>query len=329
MPRPTTSDVHVNALLTNILVGWMQRMDAFVSSNVFPIVPVSKRSDNYAEYDRDDFLRIAARARQPGTAAAVGGFDVDTTAQYSVTRYDVAYKLPDDIRNNQDVPISLERGGMRWIAQQLRMLFDKIWADAYFKTGVWTGDQTGVSSGPSTDEFLQFDQSGSQPIETFRKQITDMEESTGYRPTVLVLGSHTWRIIQDHADLLDRIKQVQKGIVTSDLLAQVLELEKVVIARGTETTSKKAAGTTTTAYQVDGRAAALYYAAPAPQIDMPSAGYTFSWTGLGPGPDGQRVKQWRDERIESDMFEGAMALDHKLVAADLGRFFTTAIGASA
>lgn len=329
MPRPTQSDVHVNALLTNILVGWMQRMDAFVSTNVFPVVPVSKTSDNYAEFDRDDFLRIAARARKPGTPAAVGGFDVDTTAQYLTTRYDVAYKLPDDIRKNQDTPISLERGGMRWIAQQLRMLFDKIWADAYFKTSVWTGDQTGVAAAPGANQFLQFDQTGSQPIETFRKQITDMEESTGYRPNVLVLGSHTWRIIQDHPDLLDRIKQVQKGIVTTDLLAQVLELSKVVVARGTETTSRKAAATTTTAYQVNGRAAALYYAAPAPQIDMPSAGYTFSWTGLGPGPEGQRVKQWRKEEIESDMFEGAMALDHKVVAVDLGRFFDQAIATTA
>jgi hypothetical protein len=329
MPRATLSDVHVNALLTNILVGWMQRMDAFVSTNVFPVVPVTKRSDQYAEFDRDDFLRIAARERKPGTPAAVGGFDVDTTATYSVTRYDVAYKLPDDIRNNQDVPISLERGGMRWIAQQLRMLFDKIWADAYFKVSVWDGDQTGVSSSPSTDQFLQFDQSGSQPIETIRKQMTDMEEKTGYRPNRLVLGSHTWRIIQDHTDLLDRIKQVQRGIMTSDILASVLELEKVVIARSTETTSRKAAGTTTTAYQVDGRAMALYYAAPSPQIDMPSAGYTFSWTGLGPGPEGQRVKQWRDERVESDMFEGAMALDHKVVAGALGRFFATAVGATA
>jgi hypothetical protein len=58
----------------------------------------------------------------------------------------------------------------------------------------------------------------------------------------------------------------------------------------------------------------------------PTAGYTFSWNGyLGAGAEGNRIKRFRIERLESDRVEIQMAFDLKLVAADLGYFFTSII----
>jgi len=87
-----------------------------------------------------------------------------------------------------------------------------------------------------------------------------------------------------------------------------------------------AKGQTAAHSYIAGKAAALFYVPPAPGLMTPSAGYTFAWTGFaGAGGEGQRIKRFRLERIESDRVEGQMAYDHKKVAADLGYFFNTII----
>jgi len=59
---------------------------------------------------------------------------------------------------------------------------------------------------------------------------------------------------------------------------------------------------------------------------MPSGGYTFSWNGFaGAGPQGQRIKRFRMEHLESDRIEAQMAYDQKLVGADLGCYFATIV----
>jgi hypothetical protein len=60
-----------------------------------------------------------------------------------------------------------------------------------------------------------------------------------------------------------------------------------------------------------------------PGILIPSAGYTFSWTGLfGMGPMGTRVKTFREEAMAKDVVEMEAAYAMKLVSADLGFFFS-------
>ena len=68
--------------------------------------------------------------------------------------------------------------------------------------------------------------------------------------------------------------------------------------------------------------ALLTYSERSPGIMKPSAGYTFSWTGMrGAGANGGRIKRFRMEHLESDRVEIEMAFDQKQVASDLGAFF--------
>jgi hypothetical protein len=54
---------------------------------------------------------------------------------------------------------------------------------------------------------------------------------------------------------------------------------------------------------------------------VPSAGYTFVWTGYnGSGSYGQRMSSFRMDPIRSDRFEIELAFASKKVADDLGTF---------
>ena len=58
----------------------------------------------------------------------------------------------------------------------------------------------------------------------------------------------------------------------------------------------------------------------------PSAGYTFTWTGLlGTAALGTTITRMRMEPKKATRIEIEQSFDQKLVAADLGRFFATAV----
>ena len=77
---------------------------------------------------------------------------------------------------------------------------------------------------------------------------------------------------------------------------------------------------------IGGKHALLLYTPATPGLMTPSAGYTFTWTGLlGGGALGTRISRMRVELRKADRVEIEMAFDQKQVAADLGYFFLTAV----
>jgi len=133
-----------------------------------------------------------------------------------------------------------------------------------------------------------------------------------------------WVALVDHPDFIDRIKYSERAIVGPELLAAVLGISKVVELGAVE--NQAAEGQTADYDFVAGKHALLAYAADRPSTMAPSAGYTFTWTGLiGAGRDGQRIKNFRIERLEVDRVEIQTAFDQKVVAPELGAFFADAV----
>ena len=65
MAQPTPSDVHVDAILTNISVAYIQDQNYFIANKVFPSIPVEKQSDKYFKYTKGDWFRDEAAVRAP------------------------------------------------------------------------------------------------------------------------------------------------------------------------------------------------------------------------------------------------------------------------
>lgn len=328
MPNPTIGDVHVNRPLTQLSIAYMQKQSNFIASTVFPNIPVSKKSDLYFTYDRGDFWRNEVQRRAPGAETAGSGHRL-STASYQCEVFAIHRDVDDQTRANADEPINLDREAAQWLSLQLLLKKEQDFVSTFFTTGIWTGsstgtDLTGVSAGPTSGQFLQWDDASSTPIETIRAEIVAMAEKTGFKPNTLVIGPEVWAALIDHPDLLDRIKYTQRGVVTMDLLAGLLDLDRVLVGWGTRNTAAEGA---TNVYDFFwGKSALLCYSNPNPGLMVPSAGYTFSWTGLlGAGALGGRIRSFRLERNQSDRIEAEMSYDLKQVAPDLGVFFSGAV----
>lgn len=326
--RPTQSDVHVNRPLSNILVAYMQDDSKAISKSVFPVVPVAHKTDSYYKWKRDDFFRISAAERAPGSPSEGGGFDLETDT-YNCKEYAIHKDLEDAVVDNADTELDLEEAATRYVGQQLLLKRESVFNSTFITTGIWTGsstgsDLTGVAGAPGAGQVKQWDQATSTPIEDLRSQIVAMEEKTGYRPNTLLVGPYVWKALEDHPELIDRIKFTQKGVVTKDLLAGLLGIDRIVV--GSMAYNSAVEGRTASYSFIHGKFALLCYTAARPSLMEPSAGYIFSWTKRpGAGPEGQRIKRFRIEEREVWRIEGQMNFAMKQVCADLGAYFTTVV----
>lgn len=317
MPQPTSSDVFVNELLTNILIAYLQDKGEYVASNTFPTVPVEKQSAIYPVYPRDAWFRDEAQERAPGAESAGGGFTTDLTNTYNCRVIAYHQDVPDQVRANQQPPINLDRDASEFVARKILLKREIDFAAKFLTTGLWTGSSTGTDIVPGT----KWDNASGTPIEDVMKQKEAMRTKTGFRPNVMVVAPLVDVALKNNDDIIDRYKHTQKGIITNDLLAGAFGVDKYLVAGGIKNTAKEGA-TRVMADIMTTEQVLLAYAAPRPSILLPSAGYNFSWTGLlGNGSYEGVMREFRREKLRSDRFEGESAYDQKLVAADLGVYF--------
>jgi hypothetical protein len=323
--QPTPGDVHVNAPLTNISVAFIQSAADFIASRVFPNIPVSKQSDRYYTYNRGDFNRDEMDLRAPGTESAGSGYSLDNTPTYFADRYSVHKDIPDEVRANADAALNPDREATVFVTTKALIKREKLFVAKYFKTSVWGTDITGASSNPGSGQVLQWNDANSDPIKNVRDAKRTIRQSTGFEPNKLVLGRAVYDALVDHPDVIDRVKYGQtagapaKGTLAA--LAALFEIEEILVMNAIENTAKE--GQTATHAFIGGKHAMLCHSASSPGLMTPTAGYTFSWTGLmGNGIEGNRIRQFRLEREGVDRVEIDMCFDQKLVAAELGLFFS-------
>lgn len=330
MPNPSHSAVHISQPLTDLSVGrWDANRDKYVAAKIFPAVGVMKQSDKYYTYTSADLLRSDAQRRGPGAEIAIGGYRVSNDS-YFCDRWALGRDIDDPTRANADPQFNLDAEAVDYVTDKIAMAQDKEWVDGFFATAKWSGassstDMTGSATVPAstTEDFLQWNDVASTPIEDIRGEIVAVEEGSGYRPNKLVLGAHVYRHLIDHPDILDRIKYTERAMVGPQLLASLWDLDEVVVLRAV--INSAAEDVAESVGFMAGKHALLAYVNPNPGLRSVTAGIKFVWTGAGVPIEGARIKRYRLERNESDRIEGETWVDFKQVSADLGAFFASAV----
>lgn len=321
MPQPTQSDVHVDAILTNISVAYIQNPAHYISTQVFPVVPVEKQSDIYYTYTKGDWFRDEAQKRADATESAGSGYGL-STASYYADVWALHKDIGDQTRKNTDNPLDADRDATNWLSQRMMLRQEIQWVDDYFKTGVWGTDKTGT-----TDFTVWSDYAASDPIEDVEGGKETILQNTGLMANTLVIGYQVFRKLRNHPDIIDRIKYTQ-GVtgrtVTAEMLAAMFDLDRVLVAKAVKNTA--AEGATDSFAFTHGKHAFLCHTAASPGLLTPSAGYVFSWRGIseGLGTD-VGVSRFRMPELRADRIEAQMAWDNKVVATDLGYFFSGAV----
>lgn len=320
MAQPDASDVHVNALLTQLSIAF--RNAHYISDLVYPPVMVEKQSDIIPLYDRDMWLRGQAQIRAPGTKAARSGYTVDTSNTYFTRNFAIGKAIPDEVRDNADAPFNSDRDANEWVTDQIMLEKEVQFAAIAFASGNYTTTVTGTS------DFVKFNDYGnSDPFGVLRTQMRAVRQLIARRPNVIAMGEICWDRLADHPDFLDRIKGAASpgspAVVTKALMAAVLEVEDVVVADALRVTSEEGAATETRADFIDDDIIALYRPQ-RPSLMQPAAGYGFFWRPATGGGQ-QFIRRYREEPERQTVIEAHSYLDYNSISADAGVMLIDAV----
>lgn len=314
MPQPTQSQVHVDAILTNVSVAFMNEMDSFVASKVFPTISVNKQSDKYFTYSQADFYRDQAKVRADGTESAGSGYSLSTDF-YSSSVWALHKDIGDQVRANSDSPLDPDMDATRFLTHQMMIRQERDWASNYFTTGVWGTDST-----PST----LWDATGSDPIGDIQTGINTILNNTGYLANTLVLSYNAYKTLRNHPDFVDRYKYTSADSITPELIGKVLDLPRVMVMKGVYNSA--AEGASASYGQIGDKDALLCYVAPSAGLMTASAGYNFVWNGVGGGlGTSVAVSKYRMDWLRADRLEIESAWDFKVVSSALGYFFSNPV----
>jgi hypothetical protein len=308
MSQPTVNDVQaVDPILTNMLVGYKQADARFVSSQIFPSVPVDKMGFTYYILTKKYWFVDEMQKRAPGGRFARGGFGVES-ATGQVDLWGLEYPVPDEDQANSQLPLTLEGIGTQWLAQQSLIRKERAWAADFMAASVWTTQDNNATT--DWDDF-----SAGDPVKDIKTGKRAISQLTGQTPNTLLVGEIVDDAITLHPDILDRIKYTvaATGAAVDSAVAAILKVQRYIVATAIYNSANE--GQAASYAPIIDDDALLCYVTPAPGLFVASAGYTFGWTDGG--GDGV-VVPYRDQKVKSNILQTSEAWDQKVVAADLG-----------
>lgn len=311
MPLPTVNDVQpVNPVLTNMMLGYQQSDDRFVASRAFPAVSVDKDSGTYMIFDKKYWFVDGLVARAPGAPFARTGFGA-SSAIYTTKQWAISEALADEIRANSQAPMDLEAATLQHIAQLSLIRKERAFAADFMTTSVWATDDN--NSATDWDDF-----SAGDPVSNIQTAVRTISNSTGQLANTMVCGFIVAQALENHPDILDRMKYVQAATQQNvrAVMASVLGLENLLVSLASYNSANVGQAVSQAAIIDDD--ALIMYVNPAAGVFGATAGKTFAWE---PGGGLGGVRMYRDEGSDADVIKHKEQWDQKAVATDCGYFF--------
>ena len=320
-----------NIRLTNMAMSYFQSEENRPAKSLFPILPVQLSTASYYIWSKEDLLRdnVQRKPQFGKVNPAQMAFDTEIyrcDVDQIILGMDNIQQL-DYQRTNAPSFMLAQNAKTRTISQQMLIHQDIIFANSFFKTGVWNEEWTGVASTPSGKQFIKFSDANSTPIQFLRDRISAMKKN-GRKTNKLGLGENPFNALINHPDILSRIEGMgsadNPAIANETVLAKLFGLDKVVVFDAIVNKAKTGLESDMD-FICDPDGALLVYATDTPSLEEPSAGYIFTWDMLGDG-NYMPILQWDGEDgTHASFIEGLIAQDMKITANDLGCYFSDCV----
>lgn len=317
-----------NIYLTNLSMAYFQEASRYVAKNIFPICPVQLSSARYYKFSKADLLRDnVARKPQFGKVQPAQMGQMDESYSCHVDQVIVGIDQINALnyqRTNAPGAADPRRAKVKFIAEQMNLHQDIVFAENFFKTGVWGTEWSGSTTYNETGKtFIKFNDDNCDPVVLMDDLCTNVEQNTGRRPNRLALGKSAYNALKSHPGVVERVKfggsTANPATVNERVLAELFGIERVVVMSSIY--NKAGLGEADDMdFICDPKAALLAYATNAPAIDEPSAGYIFAWDMLGNGQYMPTLQYPGENGTHSEFVEGLFAADMKKTGDDLAIF---------
>jgi hypothetical protein len=332
---PTAKSIVTASALRNVSIYF--KSPEFVADQVFPIMNINDPTAKITKYLESDFFRDDARPRGEGAQAVRGSFKT-TEVTYNCIEYAFASPVTDELRRNSAKlsaqPLLPDTDAVELCKRKIMMnregkLFSLISGSTWLD---------GVSGGADAEGGWN----ASATTNTFITDIDDAKLAMAARGIVpggdielrLIMDDLTFNQIKEISRIRDQFKYTNAESITPDMLARMLEIDKVIVTRAVHNIAKETkAGTEFTSkrfFDSAGTAAhgcAFLYAYPKSiKPRMLCAGLMVR-DKFDPSEGGgfERIMKWREDGNHQDLYEVAENRDELQIAATAGYLFKDTI----
>lgn len=320
MPEQSSKETIVAGPLPGVSVAY--RNMKYIGDRVFPILDGADPKAKITKYKRGAWFRDEAGIRAPGTEAQRGSYPASSD---SIATKEYAFASP---VTDEDRRFAKSQGALVLQPQQdaVELATDKIdlkkerriasaitggsWVDG---NGAGGEDAEGLwSPSGATNTFLA-------DIVTGRKAI---RSACGRDPNVLLIDYATYMALKECSAILDKIKYTQRGVLTKELLAAILDLDEVLVGEAIYSDAEEtASGDDFNAVDIwtvnAGKGMGfLYHRPPRVGLKVVSAGMQVRIAYENGLP--RRITTWREASRHQDVYEVAEETDITVVSAYAG-----------
>lgn len=337
---PTRSTIHLDQPLTNLSIAFMEDEGIVKPAHLlFPPVPVRHRSDKYFTYGKENMLLVDTRVAPNAEPACIEfALSEDT---YSCIMHKLRGKISLDDLEDADEALDLEMDTMKY----LEAIFVR--AYEYLVAQMCVGSSPSFSNGNAFAAPLDkwSDYANSDPLADIEDAKESIKQGTmGKKCNLGVICEDVWNVLKYHPDVLDHLAfQAQMGgvlpkVVTPEAFAQLVGIEKIVIADQMMIDDLYDNVATATPTYVWAGGCFFAYVEPGARLRGVSAGKGFYWKGRGTAEGGEdedviqgaaigapNVYKW--DKLEDDwrFLQLKMYADPKVTADGAGYYMTDVI----
>lgn len=312
MPLISGRDVHIDAVLSNVMVG--RRTVGGIVNDLVPVMNVSKQSDVFyrSNYKENLLYEAGLTNRAKGAKSREVYFSVSSDTYYA-REYSLATRWFDQDAANADDPIRLRQ-------RSAALVTDRLNIDYEARIAALAGTDANVSTIVSVATPWS-NTTGSRPFDDLSDAIETFREISTLRPNVLILPEQVAAKTRKSDQVRDMLFGDRGGVATDQQLAALLKVDRILVPEinyNTAGLGATEAGSGTVG-PIWGNAVYLAYVANLSSQDPQDTWFqAFRWTDPAFGvPFAIRAFAHDDER-RSQKIEAAYFQGEKVISPDLG-----------
>lgn len=256
-------------MLTNVAIAYSN--DQYIADLLFPSFPVAKQSAKHFIYDKGRF-RNSNNLRAAGSPSNEVTLNLTTGTPYFAEDHALKQFVTDEDVDNAVGPSDpyvdatenvTERHLIAREIELMTMLTD-------------TAQITQNVTLSGTSQFSDY--SNSDPFAVIETAMQTVHAAIFQKPNTMVIGKQAWDKLKHHPSFLERVKYSQKGVITEDLLASLIGVDRVLVAAAGYNNTNE--GATDAMSYIWGKHIVLAYIAPSVKPKMITLGLTYTWKQL-------------------------------------------------
>lgn len=313
---PDLGSVHIDQALTNLSIMYTNEM--FLADQVFPRLPVEKRSDKYFVYDKATALTgsgldgngRATSLTRPGREAATIAYTLSTDSYYA-EEYRIRELVTDAQRRYSDNPLQPDNDATIHLTNTLLLDNEQMVANLVGNASNYpSANKSTLTTGASGTSWASYASANSLPMKNLQDAKTQIMKGIQRTANSLAITHDAAKVLTEHPTYRDEFKYVSaENLTASGLMPLIKGL--TVIELTTQTTSGNVWNAS------DSNPFALvFYRDPDIGPRTVHFGRTFDAPDDMSGAHGMTIRRYRWDPLKGDYIEASMLRDYKFIAVD-------------